>query len=282
MTDLLKPVYARPPAAEPPSGLGLFAWWFITTVAFFVGAVATGAAGALISGRELLEFIEVDGTAVVVAYAFVHWTVAALIGGVSLGVPRRPTWSGLLDRFGWRPVGVGPLMATVLAVFGLALCLQATIDVLELSDYGSLAELRDQLNEAERWRWLILALILTFGPAFGEEIFFRGLLLRGFDSAGPRSWAIVGSSILFAVAHLDPVQSPATLILGLLIGWAVLRTNSLWVGIVAHAFNNAFATLLMLVDGTWPAELTMGVGGPFVLVGVVLLRRLPKSAKSTW
>jgi len=48
------------------------------------------------------------------------------------------------------------------------------------------------------------------------------------------------------MAHGNLVQGPNTLILGFAIGFFVMRTGSLWTGIIIHFVNNMFAVFLDL------------------------------------
>lgn len=85
---------------------------------------------------------------------------------------------------------------------------------------------------------------LALVPAVCEEILFRGVVLGGFARSLGKGWAVVLSAILFAVAHLDLPAVPSRLLLGLVLGLAVLQTGSLVPAVVLHAANNAVALAL--------------------------------------
>ena len=78
-------------------------------------------------------------------------------------------------------------------------------------------------------------------PAFIEEIVFRGAILQSLRRFGD-GFALLTSSILFAVIHGNFVQAPYAFLMGLVIGYFVLRTGSLWTGIFIHLFNNRITT----------------------------------------
>ncbi len=71
-----------------------------------------------------------------------------------------------------------------------------------------------------------------------KEVFFRGVILGGLLANRTRSRAIVWSSLLFAVSHLNPWQYPTALILGLVFALWVVQTGSLLPAIAGHALNN--------------------------------------------
>jgi hypothetical protein len=52
-------------------------------------------------------------------------------------------------------------------------------------------------------------------------------------------FAICVSAILFALLHKNFVQAPMALVAGLGLGYAAVRTETLWVPMAIHAFNNA-------------------------------------------
>ncbi len=72
-----------------------------------------------------------------------------------------------------------------------------------------------------------------------EELIFRGLLFSGFRKNYNGFVAVFMSALLFSLFHLNPWQMPATFVLGLLLGWLMLRTNSILVAILGHSINNA-------------------------------------------
>lgn len=76
-----------------------------------------------------------------------------------------------------------------------------------------------------------------------EELIFRGLILQGFRRNYNAFVAVFMSALLFALYHLNPWQFPATFVLGLLLGWIVVRTNSIILSIIGHSINN-FLVLL--------------------------------------
>jgi membrane protease YdiL (CAAX protease family) len=87
--------------------------------------------------------------------------------------------------------------------------------------------------------WFFVVGIL-FAP-FVEEIFFRGFLFQGFRQKYGWVNAMLVSSAVFAVAHLDPVALIPTFILGLLLAYLYQRANSLWPGIILHFLVNGLS-----------------------------------------
>ncbi|ROP44867.1 CPBP family intramembrane glutamic endopeptidase [Pseudokineococcus lusitanus] len=95
---------------------------------------------------------------------------------------------------------------------------------------------------------LVVALLLTvvvLVPLW-EEAVFRGVVQGGLRRRWPLAVAVLGSAALFAAAHGVPVLLPYLLTVGL--GLAVLREvhGTLWASVLAHAGNNALASLSLL------------------------------------
>jgi hypothetical protein len=114
-----------------------------------------------------------------------------------------------------------------------------------------------------------------------EEMLFRGIFLRSFLRRHDRATAIVMSSALFGLAHLNVYQFVAGFGLGLLAGWLYERTQSLLPCIVLHAsYNCAVIGLGLWLRGAGAQEasgfsaavwlLAAGAG----LAGTLALRRL--------
>ena len=95
-----------------------------------------------------------------------------------------------------------------------------------------------------------LELILTvlgiiFMAAICEEVMFRGFILHVLLKRKGRWSAIVITAIGFALYHLDPWAIPEVAIIGIFLGWLVVRTDSIFPAIVAHASFNFLGIVLL-------------------------------------
>jgi membrane protease YdiL (CAAX protease family) len=75
---------------------------------------------------------------------------------------------------------------------------------------------------------------------FVEEVFFRGFLFQGLRQRYGWIAAMLLSSAIFAVAHLDPVALIPTFVLGNVLAYVYHRSNSVWPGIGLHFLVNGF------------------------------------------
>jgi membrane protease YdiL (CAAX protease family) len=85
-----------------------------------------------------------------------------------------------------------------------------------------------------------LSAILTVAvlPAIFEEILCRGLVLRALLKRYSSVVSIVVSALMFGVIHLNPWQFVTAFLLGILLGWIVLKTGSIVLTVIAHFLNN--------------------------------------------
>lgn len=90
----------------------------------------------------------------------------------------------------------------------------------------------------------MIALVLL--PAVAEELLFRGLVIRSYEKWGTKS-AIVISAVFFSILHLDIMNVVATLLMGLLLAYVVVKTDSVLSGMLLHFANNLTAAVVMLI-----------------------------------
>jgi uncharacterized protein len=96
------------------------------------------------------------------------------------------------------------------------------------------AELFKRLMQVTIARFLLFC---TLAPLL-EEMLFRGIFLRSFLPQYGERRAILLSSLLFALLHLNLYQGITAFLVGLFLGWLYARTRSLWPCVMGHAFYN--------------------------------------------
>jgi uncharacterized protein len=117
-------------------------------------------------------------------------------------------------------------------------------------------------------------------PAIGEELLFRGVIQRIFTEwTRSHHWGIWLSAIIFSALHIQFYGFIPRMLLGVLFGYLLVWSGSIWLPIIAHFFNNAFAVIAMyLIDrGIINPELEeIGAGAEsyyaaFLSLGIVIL-----------
>ena len=95
---------------------------------------------------------------------------------------------------------------------------------------------------------ILLVLIVVIGAPIVEELFFRGLLLRSAERRWGRTWAVIVSSLVFGAVHLQPLQFPALVAVGVILALLAQRTGRLGPSIFAHIAFNAVAVGTLLAS----------------------------------
>lgn len=89
---------------------------------------------------------------------------------------------------------------------------------------------------------LVNLLLIAVIPALGEELLFRGVLQKQLSKwTGNLHWGIFISAALFSALHMQFFGFFPRLFLGMLFGYLLVWTGSLWVPILAHLVNNGLA-----------------------------------------
>lgn len=107
-------------------------------------------------------------------------------------------------------------------------------------------------------------------PALCEEIGLRGVVLQSLKKYGGL-FALVVSSVVFGLMHGNMVQIPFAMMVGGIIAYFVLKTNSLWPGIFIHFFNNGTSAILELVGNKVSNDKTMLIINAAVIWGWILI-----------
>jgi hypothetical protein len=102
-----------------------------------------------------------------------------------------------------------------------------------------------------RGAWAVALVFLTvavLAPAF-EELLFRGFLLpwlgERLGARHGRLLAVAVSGLSFAVMHMQPLGLPTLATLGIVLGFAFLRTGNLATCIMVHGLWNGGVFILM-------------------------------------
>lgn len=100
-------------------------------------------------------------------------------------------------------------------------------------------------------RFPLALLVVTAGPLV-EELLFRGVLLSAAMRYVPAGTASFATALLFASVHLPDLgflwyALPNLLLLGLVLAWLRLQSESIWPAVIAHSVNNALAVVSWFV-----------------------------------
>ncbi|MCP4405990.1 MAG: CPBP family intramembrane metalloprotease [bacterium] len=86
--------------------------------------------------------------------------------------------------------------------------------------------------------------IVSLLPGVCEELLFRGFLLKGMREKFADLPAVIFVGLLFGLFHLDAHRFFTTSLLGILFGYIVVKTGSIFPAMLAHGVNNAITIFL--------------------------------------
>lgn len=101
---------------------------------------------------------------------------------------------------------------------------------------------------------VVSVLLLGLVPAFVEELFFRGTILRMLEDKIGIHASVWISAIIFSAIHLQFFGFVPRMLLGALLGYVYVWSRSLWLPILMHFLNNASMVILVFVYGSQTAQ----------------------------
>ncbi len=148
-------------------------------------------------------------------------------------------------RLDWNLICVG-LAFTFTSNFITNIGLQIAQSILGRS--GLYMDTIDAGLTGDVFRNILMMLLIVVVAPITEEFIFRGVLFYGFNRHGGPVFAMVASSLLFALLHGNFIQAIPTFMVGLVLSYLRYKTGSIKSSVVLHAINNSYAYLIMLVQ----------------------------------
>ncbi|MCV7113578.1 CPBP family intramembrane glutamic endopeptidase [Mycolicibacterium setense] len=182
------------------------------------------------------------------------WLITLAIGAPTLVAAALAiaiaTWRGNGPRidfrwqWSWRAIGIGLAFGIggLFVTLPAALLYQSIVGPDATSAVGG-------VYEGVRTVWpvavTVLLLVAVIAPIC-EEVVYRGLLWGALEQRWGRITAVTVSTLVFALAHLEPQRAPLLLVVAIPIAMARLYSDSLWGGIIAHQVTNLLPGVVMM------------------------------------
>jgi len=96
---------------------------------------------------------------------------------------------------------------------------------------------------------LLVVMIVAVVPAICEEVMFRGFIQKSFELRLRPARAILFTGIFFGAYHFSPYGLIPLIGLGVYFGFAVYMSNSIFVSMALHFFNNFVAIMIFFYIG---------------------------------
>lgn len=132
-------------------------------------------------------------------------------------------------------------------------------------------EMFNKVFDSDFGFWGAFMKVVIIAPVT-EELIFRGVIMHGLMRNYSRVTAIFLSGLLFALFHMNPWQFPATFILGITLGWVMIRTHNILACIAGHGLNN----LLVLLTISFQQQLKVSPlaslsGGSILIISAIFV-----------
>ncbi|MDE7294524.1 MAG: CPBP family intramembrane metalloprotease [Oscillospiraceae bacterium] len=121
--------------------------------------------------------------------------------------------------------------------------------------------------------YFIVTFVMTvFVAPIAEELMFRGVVLRGLSQVSGR-FAIFMSAAMFGLMHGNLTQAFCAFVMGIVFGYAAVKTDSLVLPIIGHITANFVTTTTVLVEYFLGEDVSnaywFAVLGLFGLIGLI-------------
>ena len=114
---------------------------------------------------------------------------------------------------------------------------------------------------------LFLIYVCLVGPIL-EEIIFRGFILKSMRRYGNLT-AIIVSSILFSMFHLNLVQFINPVLVGMLLAFIAIKSDSIFPSIIAHIFNNTITFIAAAIQLQKLPMLQVSFTFVYLIIGII-------------
>lgn len=256
-------------APSPPQrpGLSPYAFGWIATFAILTSyTVGSGVVALMLTGGEPGQSgLELDSDALIPAI-LIGQVLFMLVPALMFAWAHPLGFRRSLRVF--RPAPIAYVYATlgILATIVLSttwLILQEVYLVPDgwLEFYHTVMEraewVQDLLHVGMNVPALLLVLLAgAVAPAVSEEMFFRGIVQRSFESRLKPSVAILTAAAIFGLVHLQPTNLIPLFGIGCFLGFIAWSSQSVWPAVLAHFVHNATEILILNAGDSVPLEPT--------------------------
>jgi len=147
-----------------------------------------------------------------------------------------------------------PLLWLLLVPFTLSIGPATELLTMWIPKIDIIADFISRSNSRYQFNLPTFLLVVVIAP-LSEEWLHRGIILKGLLTHYSPLKAIIWSSVIFGVMHVDPRLMVYAFCGGLAMGWVYWRTRSLWCCIFMHAANNVVE--FWVIESQMPRETTL-------------------------
>jgi membrane protease YdiL (CAAX protease family) len=249
---LMYDIHSRPGVSY---GSGLLILLGTVLVGLFIGSGIAGGVWVAMTGRSIFsmatdilnpKYANVIRVIQLVSTFFIFFIPAYITARVLSKKPFR--FLGFNNYFSMKQVGIAILI--MLAALPLVGALSEVNKLIPISESMAAKFKTWEDNYAEQVKvlskisgigeYIVSLLIMAIAPAIFEETLFRGGLQNLLQKITKNPWIAIGiTSIIFSAIHASYYGFIPRVALGVVLGLLFYYSQSLWLPIIAHCFNNA-------------------------------------------
>lgn len=207
-------------------------WMFLAIVLFHTGL------SFLVSFVPAVYEVMQNMAVNIIVSEITIWLPAVLF--LAVGEPRSVAFCGM------KKVHISTALMTVLFTLLLEPLITVVNALSMLVTDNTVAGISGQIIQLPLWGMLLG--IAVYGP-LAEEMVFRGVIYRSYRQQGNRLKALLLSSLLFGVMHMNLNQACYAFVIGIALALLVEATGSILPAFIAHfCVNGLSVTLMFLMD----------------------------------
>jgi uncharacterized protein len=162
-----------------------------------------------------------------------------------------------------KPGKSNQLLLAVLVMAGAVPILLLTQELMQMIDFGASVKASQAAQQSMSQAimkmpafgdFIRVFVVMAMVPAIGEELFFRGVLMR---FAKKRSnnmiMPVLFSAAVFSFAHPNVYGYLSIFLAGVLLAMLYNLTGSIWCGVIGHLFFNGFQIVMSYLGRSNPA-----------------------------
>lgn len=105
------------------------------------------------------------------------------------------------------------------------------------------------LTAKSAFEYLLVIVAVSVTPAICEEFFFRGFVQKSFEFKQKPATAILLTSVFFGLYHFNPYGLLPLIFIGIYLGYAAYKSNSIAIPVILHFLNNFIAIIAFFIFG---------------------------------
>lgn len=167
-----------------------------------------------------------------------------------------------------------PLITAVASIVLVFCCLYVgELLNMAISEIPGISNMEENLNTAfyfdEGWKFALAVVFVGIFPAIGEEVLFRGAVLFGLAKKN-KFMAVFFSAFLFALMHANPVQFFYPFVMGSVMAYVDIVSNSIFPSVIMHSVNNIFVLFMSYFNVPITSGFLFSVIAGFASIAIII------------